>query len=147
MTPDTVRRVVRASASYDLVVTAAFATPWTAVLAFHAVHDIHHALGLDGVLPAADDPFTMLFANLLGSIVSVWSVLRLVRPTRFLGAGDTIARLLFSAWFVSALAAGASPVVVGFLLPEVAWGLVQGWAVWRRAGAAARVQHPMLPSC
>lgn len=128
---DTVRRVVRASALYDLVVTAAFATPWTATLALGTVSDVHRGLGLDGVLPVVEDPFTMLFANLLGSIVVVWSVIRLLRPTALLGAGDTVGRLLFSAWFAWALIEGASPVLVGFLVLELGWGVVQGLTVWR----------------
>jgi hypothetical protein len=131
MTTETVRRVVRASAFYDLIVTAGFATPWTAALALGTVTDVHRGLGLDGALPQVDDPFTMLFANLLGSIVVVWSVVRLIRPTAFLGAGDTVGRLLFSAWFAWALLEGASPVLVGFLVLEVGWGLVQGYAVWK----------------
>ena len=131
MTKDTVRRVVRASAFYDLIVTAAFATPWTAAVALGTINDLHHGLGLDGALPLVDDPFTMLFANLLGSIVVVWSVIRLLRPTPLLGAGDTVGRLLFSTWFAWALIEGASPVLVGFLVLELGWGLVQGYAVWR----------------
>lgn len=136
MTPDTtdngtVRRVVRASALYDLVVTAAFATPWTAAHALGIVADVHRTLGLDGALPVVEDPFTMLFANLLGSIVVVWSVIRLLRPTALLGAGDTVGRLLFSAWFAWALLEGASTVLVGFLVLEIGWGLAQGFTVWK----------------
>ena len=131
MTTDTVRRVVRASAFYDLIVTAGFATPWTAAVALGTVTDVHRGLGFDGALPVIEDPFTMLFANLLGSIVVVWAVVRLIRPTPFLGAGDTVGRLLFSTWFAWALVEGASPVLVGFLVLEVGWGLVQGYAVWK----------------
>jgi len=134
----TVRRVVRASAWYDLVVTAGFATPWTAALALGTVADVHRGLGLDGVLPVIEDPFTMLFANLLGSIVVVWSVIRLLRPTALLGAGDTVGRLLFSAWFAWALVEGASAVLVGFLVLEIGWGLVQGLTVWRPVAASWR---------
>jgi hypothetical protein len=63
--------------------------------------------------------------------VVVWAVVRLIRPTPFLGAGDTVGRLLFSTWFAWALIEGASPVLVGFLVLEVGWGLVQGYAVWK----------------
>lgn len=138
---DTVRRVVRASAFYDLIVTAAFATPWTAAIALGTVTDVHHSLGLDGALPQVEDPFTMLFANLLGSIVVVWSVIRLLRPTALLGAGDTVGRLLFSAWFAWALVEGASPVLVGFLVVEVGWGLVQGITVWKPVTARWRADR------
>lgn len=147
MTTDSVRRVVRASALYDLIVTAGFATPWTAALALGSVTDVHRALGLDGALPVIDDPFSMLFANLLGSIVVVWAVVRLIRPTPFLGAGDTVGRLLFSTWFAWALLEGASPVLVGFLVLEVGWGLVQGWAVWKPVAEQWRVQRRTLATC
>ncbi len=147
MTADTVRRIVRASALYDLVLTAPFATPWTATLALGALSDVHRGLGLEGVAPAADDPFAMLFANLVGSIVSVWSVVRLIRPTPFLGAGDAVARLLFSAGFAWALAGGASSVVAGFLVIEVAWGLVQAFAVWKPLTAGRHAESPTLATC
>ena len=147
MTKETVRRVVRASALYDLIVTAGFATPWTAAAALGTVTDAHRALGLDGALPVIDDPFTMLFANLLGSIVVVWAVVRLIRPTPFLGAGDTVGRLLFSTWFAWALLEGASPVLVGFLVLEIGWGLVQGWAVWKPVTTQWRVERRTLAAC
>ena len=147
MTTDSVRRVVRASALYDLIVAAGFATPWTATLALGTVADLHNGLGLDGSLPVIEDPFTMLFANLLGSIVVVWSVIRLLRPTPLLGAGDTVGRLLFSAWFGWALIQGASPVLVGFLVLEVGWGLVQGWAVWKPVSEQWRVERRTLATC
>lgn len=135
-------RVIRASAVYDLVVTAGFALPVTAALALGSMGDVHRALGLSGAVPVADDPFTMLLANLLGSIVSVWAVLRILRPEPVLGAADTVARLLFSTWFAWALTQGASPVLIGFLVPEVAWGIVQGAVVVRALGAERRTLAP-----
>ena len=141
-TTATAARVIRASAAYDLVVTAGFALPWTATLALASMSDVHRSLGLSGAVPVADDAFTLLLANLLGSIVSVWAVLRILRPVPVLGAADTVARLLFSTWFAWALMQGASPVLIGFLLPEVAWGLVQGAVVARALGAERRTLAP-----
>ena len=141
-TTTTAARVIRASAAYDLVVTAGFALPWTATLALASMSDVHRSLGLSGAVPVADDAFTLLLANLLGSIVSVWAVLRILRPVPVLGAADTVARLLFSTWFAWALMQGASPVLIGFLLPEVAWGLVQGAVVARALGAERRTLAP-----
>jgi hypothetical protein len=46
-------RAVRTSAWYDLVVTAAFATPWTYALVHDALSELGDALGL-GTLPAVD---------------------------------------------------------------------------------------------
>ena len=141
-TTTTAARVIRASAAYDLVVTAGFALPCTATLALASMGDVHRSLGLSGAVPVADDAFTLLLANLLGSIVSVWAVLRILRPVPVLGAADTVARLLFSTWFAWALMQGASPVLIGFLLPEVAWGLVQGAVVARALGAERRTLAP-----
>lgn len=135
-------RVIRSSAAYDLVVTAAFALPWTAALALSSMGDLHRAFGLSGTVPVVEDPFTMLLANLLGSIVSVWAVLRILRPEPLLGAADTVARLLFSTWFAYALAQGASPVLVGLLVPEIAWGVLQGATVARALGADRRTLAP-----
>lgn len=147
MTNDTVRRVIRASAFYDLIVTAGFATPWTAALALGTINDVHSGLGLSGATPLIDDPFTMLFANLLGSIVVVWSVIRLIRPVPLLGAGDTVGRLLFSAWFAWALGQGASSVLVAFLVLEIGWGVVQGVAVWKPVTAGLRGRRRTLAAC
>lgn len=134
MTLSTALRVIRVSAAYDIVVPTAFALPWTAAAAFHALGLLHHALGLSGTLPSPDTAFTMLFANLMGSLVTIWSVLRLVRPSLQLGAADTGARIMFSLNMALALAAGASTVLVPLLVLEIAWALVQGGTVlsaWR----------------
>ncbi|MGZ3416850.1 MAG: hypothetical protein ACXVEF_16505 [Polyangiales bacterium] len=121
-------RIVFASALYDLIVTAPFATPWTAQHSFGMLGRAHAALGLSGVVPSLSDPFALLFANLMGSIVVVWSVVRLLSPTPRLGAADTAGRALFSLWMAFALAHGASSILVGFLVLEIAWAIVQGAA-------------------
>ncbi|MFF3148331.1 hypothetical protein ACFVRU_43135, partial [Streptomyces sp. NPDC057927] len=64
-------RAVRASAWYDLVVTAGFATPWTYALVHDALSSSGNALGL-GTLPELD-PVQTLYANLMGSVVVVWA--------------------------------------------------------------------------
>jgi hypothetical protein len=129
MTEKLVRRVVFASALYDLIVTWPFATPWTARWAMGPLADLHSSLGLAGVPSALGDPMTLLFANLMGSIVVVWSIVRLLTPTVRLGVADTAGRALFSAWMAFAIAHGASPLLAGFLALELAWGLVQGGAI------------------
>lgn len=122
-------RIVRASAIYDAVVTTGFALPWLAAATFGTLGSIHRELDLTGSLPDADDPFTVLFAGLMGGLVLVWSVVRIIRPTLLVGAADTVARALFCLGMVVALTEGASTVIVGFLVPEVLWGVVQGVAV------------------
>jgi hypothetical protein len=121
--------VVRASAWYDLVVTAGFATPWTYMLVHDALSSLGDALGL-GSLPELD-PWQTLYANLMGSVVIVWAALRIVRPLPVHGLLDSIARILFSAWMAYALAHGASRILWLFFTVEVAWGIVQ-LVPWRR---------------
>ncbi|MEU9014556.1 hypothetical protein AB0D12_33335 [Streptomyces sp. NPDC048479] len=122
-------RVVRASAWYDLVVTAGFATPWTYALLHDALSSLGNTLGL-GVLPELD-PMQTLYANLMGSVVVVWAVLRIVRPLPVHGLLDGIARTLFAAWQAYAIAHGAPQLLWLFFSMEVAFGLVQLVPWWR----------------
>lgn len=108
-------RVMRTSAWYDLVVTAGFATPWTYTLVHDALQRAGDALGL-GVLPALD-PIEILYANLMGSVVVVWALLRIVNPLPVHGLFDGIARTLFAVWQAYALAHGAPRWLWLFLVP------------------------------
>ncbi|MEU5531801.1 hypothetical protein [Streptomyces sp. NPDC020362] len=128
--------LVRASAWYDLVVTAGFATPWTYALVHDALSSVGGALGL-GVLPALD-PMQTLYANLMGSVVVVWALLRIVRPLPAHGLFDGVARALFATWQAYALGHGATRLLWLFFVVEVAFGLAQLWPWWldRRAGLA-----------
>lgn len=145
--PATVRttRTVRASALYDLVVTAGFALPITAPLVLDALGVLHARWGLAGTVPSAEDAYTLLFANLTGSLVVVWSVYRLVRPSWAAGAADVAARALFSLAMIAALGGGASPLLLALLVPEIGWGVFQAlvmggaWSRARRTVAAPRV--------
>lgn len=117
------RRIVRASAIYDLVLTAPFATPWTFALMLGHLSATNQQLG--GAPLPAFAPFHVLFACLLGSIVLVWSALRIVDPQPRFGRYDAAGRLLFSVWMAWALAATGEPLIWLFLLPEAAWCAVQ----------------------
>ncbi|GAA2358630.1 hypothetical protein [Nonomuraea africana] len=123
-------RVVRASAWYDLVVTAGFATPWTYTLVHGALSSLGGALGL-GVMPALD-PMQTLYANLMGSVIVVWAILRIVRPLPLHGLLDGVARTLFAMWQAYALIHGATGVLWLFFVVEVALGVVQLVPWWRR---------------
>ncbi|MFE9204605.1 hypothetical protein [Micromonospora sp. NPDC007230] len=123
------RRLVRASAWYDLVITAGFATPWTYALLHGTLSQLGRALGL-GVLPALD-PMQTLYANLMGSVVVVWALLRIVQAQPVHGLLDGVARTLFAAWQTYALAHGATRLLWLFLVVEVAFGLVQLLPWWR----------------
>ena len=110
-------RTVRVSAWYDLIVTAGFATPWTYTL-------VHRALSSLGDFPPADTIQT-LYANLMGSVVIVWALLRLFRTLPLHGLYDGIARVLFASWQAYALAHGAPRILAVFLVMEVSFGVVQ----------------------
>jgi hypothetical protein len=129
--------IVRASAVYDLLATAAFMTPWTAALVFSAFAALSGALGLDRPVPALDVN-GMLFANLLGSVVVVWSLWRLMQPSRRVGWYDALARVLFATWQLYAIAHGASFLILGFTCLEVAFAIAQTLPV--------RDTSPPLPS-
>lgn len=67
----------------------------------------------------------MLFANLLGSVVVVWSLWRLAQPSRRVGLYDALARALFAAWQLYAVAQGASFLILGFTVFEVLFCIAQ----------------------
>ncbi|WP_375755572.1 hypothetical protein [Corallococcus exercitus] len=127
--PSLLRRVVFASALYDFVVTVPFATPWTAELVLSNLQALHQALGPGGEPLPAFTPTHLFFVALFGSIVTLWSVVRLVHPTAFNGAIDTAGRALFSSWMAWALTQGATRMLVGFLVLELAWMFAQGGAI------------------
>ncbi|MCX4762179.1 hypothetical protein OG562_14585 [Streptomyces sp. NBC_01275] len=132
-------RVVRASAWYDLVVTSGFATPWT----YATVHDLLSSAGRAwglGAFPETD-PIQTLYANLMGSVVIIWALLRLTRPLPVHGLLDGTARALFTTWMAYALAHGATGVLWLFLGVEAAWGVAQ-LAPWARRGTARPAAHP-----
>jgi hypothetical protein len=122
-----IQTLVRASAAYDLLLTAPFATPWTFALARGHLSALNEALG--GAPLPAFDPMHVLFACLLGSLVLVWSWLRLRDPQPRFATYDGAARFMFSTWFAWALASGGLPLVWLFIVPEFAWGVAQWYAV------------------
>ncbi|HEY0957347.1 MAG TPA: hypothetical protein VGE36_21520 [Roseateles sp.] len=134
--PQQFRHVVRASALYDLVVTAPFATPWTFAIAFGQLDAVNQALG--GQPLPAFAPLHQLFALLMASVVLVWSWLRLRSPSAAPGRHDAATRLLFSAWMFWTWLQTGAPVMLLFLLPELAWAVVQAWPV---RGQAAAPEH------
>jgi hypothetical protein len=67
----------------------------------------------------------MLFVNLMGSAVLVWSLARLAFPTPAMGRFDALSRGLFAIWEVWAVMQGASPVILGFTVFEIAFGIAE----------------------
>lgn len=129
----TFRRIVRASAVYDLLVTLPFATPWTFAAAHALLSEINVRLG--GAPLPAFAPFHVLMACLMGSVVMVWSVLRIRDPQPLYGRYDAVARLLFATWMGWTWLQTGAPLLWLFLVPEGAWCVVQSLPV-RTAGTA-----------
>lgn len=124
-------RVVYFSALYDLIITAPMASPWTAQWLEKFWLYLHESQALSGNAPSLEPPLAMLFANLLGSLTIIWSIVRLRRPQLSLGAADTAVRLIFSVLMLHAIFNGASGILWYFLATELLWAIVQGTAVWR----------------
>ena len=125
MTSQRYLRIVWFSALYDLLVTALFATPWTARLALGHLAQLHEALGLGGAPLPAFGAAHVFFVTLFGTVVVMWSLLRLLRPRPEHGLVDALGRFAFSTWMFLALVSGQSHLFVAFLIPELAWGIVQ----------------------
>ncbi len=142
------QRVVWFSALYDFIVTAPFATPWTFEFNRAQLSALNQALG--GQPLPAFDALQTLFALLMGSIVLVWSVLRLRGPTLQFGRYDAAGRALFSLWMGWAWMQTGAPMLLLFLVPEIAWAIAQAWPVVAatagdggRTIAAAAARRPL----
>ncbi|MDZ3827415.1 MULTISPECIES: hypothetical protein [Pseudomonas] len=139
------RQLVRGSAWYDLIVTAAFVTPWSFAVLHGLLTALSQALDLPGELPPFE-PVHRLMANLFGSVVCMWAVLRIRDPQQIYGRYDAVTRFLFAAWLAYALAHGASSLVVGFLVLELAWGIAQVLPVSKSSRAGSLPQEMGITS-
>ena len=142
-TPQQYRRLVRSSAWYDLIVMAAFVTPWSFTALHGLLSGLSQALDVPGELPAFA-PAHLLMANLLGSIVCVWSVLRIRDPQAVYGRYDAAGRFLFATWQAYALLHGASGLLVLFLVFELAWGIAQVLPVRQPTPAGPLTSAPVV---
>lgn len=133
----------RVGAIYDLIVTAVFATPWTAALVLGVLAQVHGSLGLPGAEMPTFETAHVLFVTLFGIVVTMWGVVRVIWPVPLLIAADTAGRAAFALTFVWALAAGHSTVIVGFLVLEVIFLIAQGLGV-RKALKADRESSVLL---
>ena len=135
-TTEQYRKLVRASGWYDLLVTLAFVTPWSFMALHGLMQDTALAFHLPGNLPPFE-PVHMLMANLMGSIVCVWAVLRIRDPQQAFGRYDAVGRILFATWQVYALMQGATALIGVILFFELAWCVAQLWPVKGFAGKPA----------
>jgi hypothetical protein len=84
--------------------------------------------GTAGAFPHFE-PSHVLMANLLGSIVTIWAVLRIRDPQLQFGRYDAIGRFLFAVWQIYAVIHGASVLILGFTLFEILFGVIQSLPV------------------
>ncbi|MDB4968367.1 MAG: hypothetical protein JWN44_4056 [Myxococcales bacterium] len=141
MTLEHYRRLVAAGAIYDLAVTLPFATPFGAAWTFGALRKLHDAAHLGGVAPPAFLPGHLLFVAFFGTVVVLWSVVRIVFRRPADGAIDTVGRVAFAGWMAWALASGVSHLVAVTLVLELGWGVAQGIGYWRSRGLEASSAH------
>lgn len=139
LAPSTFRKIVLGSAIYDLIVTAPFATPWSFAFARAQLDVINQRLG-GSALPAFE-PFHVLFACLLGSVVLVWALLRISDPQQRYGRFDGAARLLFATWMIWTLAVTGAPLLWLFIVPEAAFCVAQ----WLHVDAEPQVDRAAVP--
>lgn len=133
-------KIVRASAAYDLLLTAPFATPWTFALAHEWLSALNQSLGGGPLPPFA--PIHTLLACLLGSSVVVWAVLRLRNPQLGFGRADASGRVVFALWMAWALAQGDAPILWAYLVPELALAAALFLPVAMAAGPALSPAAP-----
>lgn len=132
----------RVGAIWDLVATAGFATPWTATLVLGVLASVHDKLGLPGDPMPDFDTSHLLFVTLFGVVVTMWAVVRVMRPIPLLIAADTVGRAAFSTFFIWSLFNGHSAIVLAFLVPEIGFLIAQGLGVRKALRAdkeAARI--------
>lgn len=120
-------KLVRVSAWYDLIVTAPFAFPVVSAQVLSALRAMHAALGLNGAIPEFQAAH-LLFVNLMGSLVLVWSVLRLRRTRVEYGLYDAASRFLFAFCQGFYLLSGnLSALLVPFFVAECVFGILQAY--------------------
>ncbi len=117
-------RLYQWSTIYDLIITAPFATPWTFLVFMGVVHSLATHFGLPGALPDLD-LFHIFFANLMGSVVVIWALVRLKLRKAILLRYDAAARYLFSTWMLYALLSGANMFLVFMLVIELSLAILQ----------------------
>lgn len=127
-------KLVRAGAWYDIAVAIGFATPFGLVPLVALLNTVHASLGLGGAAVELT-PYTTLFANFFGTVVTIWAILRISHASVLLGRYDGAGRLLFAAWQINAILSGASQLIWLFVALELTFGALQLLPV--RPGAAA----------
>jgi len=106
-------RAVKTSAIYDLVTCLPLALPGIAGVYLSVLNTLNGTMGLGGSVGELS-PLAMMFINFLGSLISIWAVLRLINPSWANGLTDVAVRTLFSIAMLNAILNGV-PGLVGVL--------------------------------
>ena len=133
-------RAIKTSAIYDLVTCLPLALPGVAGLYLTILDALNGGLGLGGQVGDLS-PLSMMFINFLGSLISIWAVMRLVNPSWANGLTDVVVRTLFSIAMLNAIMNGV-PGLIGVLwVCELGLLLLQAYFVHRvwQAGHAAEL--------
>ena len=134
------KSIVKASAWYDLLVILPFTTPWTLDILYSILKHLHDYWQFSGELHSLNATH-YLFANLLGAVVLVWSLLRLLQPGIVPGRLDAVARCLFCLWQIYAWQHGVSTLILFFTFFEFSFGIAQSLPVRREASQNDTVLH------
>ena len=123
LSPHHFHRIFRLSAFYDIALSSPFATVPGVAAVWWGLGALSQPLGLAPLSPL--DAHGMMFANFFGSIVTLWSLLRLKLDLAWLARWDAVGRLAFSLGMALALAQGASPLLWPMLVLEMLWAVLQ----------------------
>lgn len=116
--------IVRAGAVYDLAVGLILISPWGFGLLSDFLEFLHHNQAFPGMFPPRDVLHVFL-ANLGGTFLVVWAIVRLQLNQPVLGRYDAAIRLVFSVWMIFAILNGLSPTIAPLLLFELTFGVLQ----------------------
>lgn len=118
------RAIIRGFAWLDFAVTLPFALPFVSDAAIGLVYRLDAALGFSTV-PIGFGPMQMMFVNIMGVLGVVWAAARLREPSETLARFDGLGRVMVAALILHAINLGASPVLAGFIITELAGSVAQ----------------------
>ena len=123
-------RAVRTSAIYDLATCLPLALPGIAGIYLMVLDMLNGAAGLGGHVGELS-PLAMMFINFLGSLISIWAVMRLINPSWANGLTDVVVRTLFSIAMLNAILNGVPGLVMVLWVCELGLLLLQAYLVYR----------------
>ncbi|WP_193336339.1 hypothetical protein [Devosia beringensis] len=123
-------RAVKTSAIYDLATCLPLALPGVAGLYLIVLDTLNGAAGLGGQVGELS-PLAMMFVNFLGSLISIWAVIRLINPSWANGLTDIAVRTLFSIAMLNAIFNGVPGLISVLWVCEMVLLLGQAYFVHR----------------